>query len=138
MNKNGWGLRIELAFLILFLVCLLIATLGLHSMGLLGNDGGVYQDDGYINDNVNFDYDSLEKEVTSAANEYYKDAYNSDIDDTLIVTVDKLKNEGYLGDVTDSRGRNCKGYSMIMKSGNIVSYIRCSFYKTVGYNEDYE
>ena len=82
MNKNGWGLRVELAFLLFFLICLLIATIGLHRMGLLGNNG-VYEDDGYIYDNVNYDYDALEKKVTEAAGEYYKSAYNSKSNDTI-------------------------------------------------------
>ena len=139
MNKNGWGLRVELAFLLLFLVCLLIATVGLHRLGLLGNDNGVYTDDsGYIEDSVNYDYSSLEKKVTNAASEYYKDVYTSNYDDTIVVSTSKLKDGGYLDSIKDARGKECKGYSMILKSGNIVSYIRCSIYKTVGYNEDYE
>lgn len=137
MNKNGWGLRVELAFLLLFLICLLIATIGLHRMGLLGNNG-VYEDDGYIYDNVNYDYDALEKKVTDAAGEYYKSAYNSKSNDTIVVTTSKLKNAGYLGSIEDGRGRECKGYAIIINTGNIVSYIKCGMYKTVGYNEDYE
>ncbi len=139
MNNNGWGLRVELAFLLLFLICLLIAAIGLHRLGLLGNDKGVYEDDnGYIYDNVNYDYNALEKKVTTAASEYYKNVYHSTSDDTIVVNVDKLKSAGYLDSITDARGKECKGYSIILKTGNIVSYVNCTFYKTVGYNNDYE
>ena len=139
MNKKGWGLRVELAFLLLFLICLLIATIGLHRLGILGTDGGVYTDDnGYVEDNVNYNYSALEKKVTNAANDYYRDVYHGNVDDTTIVTTSKLKLGGYLGSISDARGRECKGYAIIMKTGNIVSYVKCSIYKTVGYNEDYE
>ena len=139
MNKNGWGLRVELAFLLLFLICLLVATVGLHRLGLLGNDGGVYRDkDGYVEDTINYDYNSLERKVTSAANEYYRDMYSFTTDDTLVVSTNKLQTNGYLSTLVDARGKECKGYSIIMKTGNIVSYIKCSVYKTAGYNEEYE
>ena len=138
MNKNGWGLRVELAFLLLFLICLLISTIGLHKMGILGTDKGVYTDDGTINDNVNFDYNSLEKKVTDAAEIYYKDMYPKGSDDTIIVTTSKLKSGGYLESITDAKGRECSGYSVILKTKNIVSYIKCGIYKTAGYSEDYE
>ena len=138
MNKHGWGLRVELAFLLLFLICLLIATIGLHRLGLLGTDNGVYTDDGYINDNVNFDYNSLEKKVTDAAEVYYKDHYPNGSDDTIVVTTSKLKGGGYLDSIEDARGKECKGYAIVLKTKNIVSYVKCSIYKTVGYNEEYE
>ena len=138
MNKNGWGLRVELAFLLLFLICLLISTIGLHKMGILGTDEGVYTDDGTINDNVNFDYNSLEKKVTDAAEIYYKDMYPKGSDDTIVVTTSKLKSGGYLESITDAKGRECSGYSIILKTKNIVSYIKCGIYKTAGYSEDYE
>ena len=108
-------------------------------MGVLGRDEGVYEDNsGYIYENVNFDYDSLERKVTKAASEYYKDVYKSNSDDTIIINTDKLKNGGYLDSIKDGRGKDCKGYAMIMETGNIVSYIKCTFYTTVGYTTDYE
>ena len=98
----------------------------------------MYEDeDGYINQNVNFDYNSLEKKVSEAANKYYEDNYENR-NDTIVVSTKTLKSNGYLSDLEDGRGRECKGYAMILSSGNTVSYIKCSMYKTVGYNEDYE
>ena len=138
MNKNGWGLRVELAFLLLFLICLLISTIGLHKMGILGTDEGVYTDDGTINENVNFDYNSLEKKVTESAEVYYKDMYPNGSDDTIVVSTSKLKSGGYLESITDAKGRECIGYAIILKTKNIVSYIKCGIYKTAGYSEDYE
>ena len=38
MKKNGWGLRVELLFILLFIVCLIIAVIGLNRMGVIGGD----------------------------------------------------------------------------------------------------
>ena len=38
MNKNGWGLRVELVIILLFLICLAIACIGLNRFGLLGEN----------------------------------------------------------------------------------------------------
>ena len=38
MNKNGWGLRVELFYILIFLFCLVVATIGLNRLGLLGEN----------------------------------------------------------------------------------------------------
>ncbi len=140
MNKVGWGLRAELGFLLLFLICLLIATIGLHKLGLVGNnEPGVEEDFSiYTVGNGNYDYESLEDEVTLAARKYYDLKYPNGSADTIVVSVDTLKNNGYLSPIYDSRNKECKGYARILRSKTIVSYIKCSVYKTAGYSEDYE
>ena len=138
MNKNGWGLRVELAFILLFVICIVVSTIGLHKLGLLKNDNGVYTDkDEEVYKDVNFDYNSLENKVSDAASKYYDDNYGY-TNDTVVISTSKLKGNGYLSDLVDGRGRECKGYAMVLGNANIVSYIKCSMYKTVGYNSDYE
>lgn len=138
MNKHGWGLRAELAFVLLFLICLVISTIGLYRLGLLKNARGIYDDDtGYIYNNVNYDYDSLERQVVNAAERYFNDNY-SDVSDTVVVTTTTLKAKGYLNPIYDNRNRECSGYAVMLKNKNIVSYIKCGFYKTAGYSENYE
>ena len=139
MNKNGWGLRAELGFILLFLVCLLIATIGLHRLGLLSDKDGAYVDLGeYTSGKGNYDYSDVEAKVSSAAKRYYNDNYPSGTSDTIIVSTATLKNQGYLGSIPDSRNKECKGYAKILNTGVCVSYIKCSTYKTSGYSEDYE
>ena len=139
MNKNGWGLRAELGFILLFLVCLLIATIGLHRLGLLNDKDGAYIDLGeYTSGKGNYDYSGLESTVTAAAKKYYKDNYPNGNSDTIVVNISTLKNNGYLSPIYDSRHNECKGYARILSSGVCVSYIKCSAYKTSGYSEDYE
>ena len=138
MNKNGWGLRAELAFLLLFLVCILISTIGLHSLGLLGDGGGKYDVSEYTIGSGNFDYDELENKVINAAKKYYNDRYPNGNSDTVIVTIKTLKSNGYMNSIYDSRNKECSGYAKILNNGNCISYIKCSIYKTTGYSEDYE
>lgn len=134
MNKKGWGLRVELAFLLLFLVCLLIATIGLQRLDIFG--GG---DKDFEPDITNkFDYTVLEDKVSASAKKYYENIYPEGSTDTVIVSVETLKNSGYLTEISDNLNRECKGYAKILSNGTCVSYIRCPFYKTVGYSEDYE
>ena len=134
MNKHGWGLRAELAFLLLFLICILISTIGLHKLGLLA---GQNPENG-TQSTITYDFDELERRVVVAAKNYYNDKYPAGTIDTIVVSVDTLKANGYLSPIYDNKNKECKGYAKILKSGNCVSYIKCSYYKTVGYSEDYE
>ena len=94
MNKNGWGLRVELAFLLLFLICLLISTIGLHTMGLVGNNSiGVEED---YSDHL---FEELEGRVADAAKKYYSDKYPYGSGDTIVVSVDTLKYHSYLSPI---------------------------------------
>ena len=135
MNKNGWGLRAELGFLLLFLVCLLVATIGLHKIGLIGNEDGRVKSIELVN---KADYADLESRLLEASVKYYDRTYPHGSTDTIIVTVDTLKNNGYLTPLYDKWGRECRGYTKILKTGVAVSYIRCAVYETTGYNEEYE
>ena len=138
MNKNGWGLRVELAFVLFFLVCIVLSTIGLRKMGLLDNAAGVYTDgDDTINNNVNYDYDALEQKVVDAAVKYF-DTYEFDTNESVSVNTDTLISNGFLTGISDSNGRTCSGYALRLSNGNTVSYLKCGFYKTVGYNEEYE
>lgn len=126
----------ELVFIIIFLVCLLIATIGLSNIGILGNEPGtpLYN----FNKDDDFNYSSLENRVSEAALKYYKDKYYSTSSDTLVVSVNTLKNNGYLTSIKDGKNKECTGYAKILTNGTCVSYIKCSKYKTSGYDSDYE
>lgn len=133
MNKKGWGLRAELGFLLLFLVCLLVATIGLHRLGIFGASSTVIS-----NSDSNYNYTDLENRVNEAAKRYYSNNYPNGSSDTVIISVNTLKNSGYLNPIYDNLNRECKGYAKVLSTGTCVSYIRCGFYKTTGYSEDYE
>ena len=139
MNKEGWGLRVELAFILMFVICIIISTIGLYRMGLIGNGDGAYVDLGENSrGNGNFDYSALESTVAEAGKRYYADRYPGGTGDTIIVSINTLKYNGYMSPIYDSRKKECKGYAKLLSNGNSVAYINCSVYKTVGYSESYE
>ena len=126
MNKHGWGLRKELAFILLFVFCLLIAMVGLSQFGLTEDSSDKTS------------YKTLENKLTSAALEYYKDKYNSASGDVVIIKFSTLKNNGYISKFEDVNGLECNGYTKIVNSNVGVSYVRCFGYKTNGYDSQYE
>ena len=139
MKRNGWGLRVELAFLLLFVICILITTIGLYRMGLFGNEEGSYIDIGnYTKGNGTFDYDALEQKVIFGARKYYNENYPNGNNDTIVISVDTLVNNGYITKLYDGRNKECSGYAKVLPNQNIISYIKCSIYKTTGYSESYE
>ena len=135
MNKNGWGLRAALGFILLFLVCLLVATIGLHRLGIFGSSSTSITG---TNNSGNFNYTEAENRVSEAAKRYYNNNYPNGASDTVIISVNTLKNNGYLNPIYDNLNRECRGYAKVLPTGTCVSYIRCGFYKTTGYSEDYE
>ena len=53
MNKNGWGLRWELGIILVFIICLIVATIGLNNFVLFDENpaaGSSY----YISSNFNY------------------------------------------------------------------------------------
>ena len=83
MNKNGWGLRVELAFILLFLICILISTILLHRMNIFGTRDEV----NYSDTSGEYNYSSLESQVVNAAKRYYADKYNNYSTDTIITLI---------------------------------------------------
>ena len=62
MNKNGWGLRVELLYILMFLFCLVIATIGLNRLGLLGeNPDALIKPD--TEEKEVYSYEPLERKV---------------------------------------------------------------------------
>lgn len=134
MNKNGWGLRAELGFILLFLFCLLISTIGIHSLGLMKDKEGAFID---LSSDIqsSYNYGSLEAKLSSAAYSYYKDTHPYGSNSEIRVTSDTLYYNHYIDKLKDGNGRECSGYARILTNGNVVSYIKCPRYTTTGYKD---
>jgi len=135
MNKNGWGLRVELFYIFLFLFCLLIATIGLNKLGLL-SDSSEYDVFGNLVDDS--EYKTYEENVRKAAMNYYNDKYINGTSDIIYVSLTTLVKNGYITRKQEENGKTCDGYAKIATNSNVASYIKCSKYKTSGYNSKYE
>lgn len=141
MNKNGWGLRVELVIILLFLICLAMACIGLNKFGLLGkNDDPIIKEP--TTENVKLYYEGLEDKLRVATREYYNAKYNDNNEDIVIINLTTLYNSGYISKLYDKNNKECNGYSKVINSGDsstIISYIRCeSNYVTAGYERSNE
>ena len=78
MNKNGWGLRVELLYILMFLFCLVVATIGPNRLGLLGeNPDALIKPD--TEEKEVYSYEPLERKVVEAAKKYYAENPQSKI-----------------------------------------------------------
>ena len=134
MKRNGWGLRVELAFILMFLVCLVFATIMLNRLGLLGSDG-------YI-DNIgsgSFSYETLENKLEESAKDYVREFYNGDTSkDMVVIRYNTLYYNGYLSKLLDKNGNSCSGYVEVYKNSNSLiyfPYVKCKKYETNGYDD---
>ena len=69
MNKKGWGLRVELVIILLFVICLVIVSIGLNRIGLLGENPNAPI---HNVDRETFDYTSLENKLVESTKKYFQ------------------------------------------------------------------
>lgn len=134
MKRNGWGLRVELLFILMFLVCLLIAIIGLNRMGLMG--------EGNFNDskkeiNTKETYTLMEQKMVGATKEYVNSYYGGEyINDSITVRYSSLYYNNYLDKLTDNNGKECSGYVSVKNIDSVLiynAYLKCPGYRTSGY-----
>lgn len=133
-----WGLRWELCIIIVFIVCLLIATIGLNKFGLLSHDDNSYIRYTGVEEGDTFSYSELESMVAQAGSKYYKSHYPNGLSSNTAVSVNKLYNAGYLSTLYDGKSRRCTGYAYLTKAGSSFGYIKCPRYRSEGYDGSYE
>ena len=126
-----WGLRVELFFILIFIVCLLISTIGFNKLGILGEPGS-------FEGNANrYSYRELEQIVSSGALKYYEERYRN-VADTMTIKTSTLASNGYISSLYDEKGRKCDGYAKIINGKTSIAYIKCPAYKTSGYDSSNE
>ncbi len=146
LNKNGWGFGAFFAFLIVFILCLLISMWGLQKFGLL--DDNFHFFDGNSNTNNKKEeekkpivsYPSLVEKMENATKKYIEKYYENKLGvDTLYIRVSQLKSEGLLDNLKDTDGNDCSGYvAVYLDSEEKIEYdgyLKCKKYKSTGYEE---
>lgn len=139
LNNNGWGLVTFIIFIVIFIICLIISAIGFRYIGLLDEDWHFvnFSDIARVKEETETRYRILEERMTDATKKYILDFYNEDLGvDTLHIKVSTLKDNGYLSNFTDSKDRDCSGYTSVYKSSNTIiyePYLKCKNYKTSGY-----
>lgn len=130
-NKNGWGLTVEIMFLMIFLLCLFIAIIGIKKFGLFGGKETTVE--------IKIDSSIIEKKLVNAGKKYVNERYDNIIDEEmLILRVSHLKKNKYINTLKDNNGASCSGYVEVYKdsASNIMylPYIKCKSYTTEGYD----
>lgn len=145
LNKSGKGFVELFAFLLIFIICLVIAGLGLRQFGLLDEDWHFVKLEDLKKDNSKYEgdttkvtYASLREDMVGATIKYIKKYYNDELGlDTLNIRVSQLKKEGFIEKFQDADGKECSGYvSVYLDNNNKIHYdpyLKCKKYETTGY-----
>lgn len=121
LNKKGWALSTEVFYLIIFVICLIVAIIGIIRLGLYLNNGEKY-----------FDYQSLEVKLEESSKNYVSNKV--EVDDYELVRSSTLKSNNYLSDFEDGKGNSCSGYVEVYNNNEYKSYVKCPYYETFGYD----
>lgn len=129
-----WGLRWELCIIIVFIICLLIATFGLNRFGLLSSEGSKYVRYIGTEEGDTYSYSDLESKLAQAGSKYYKNYYSKGLKENITVSSERLIEAGFLNPLYDGKGRRCVGYAYLTTRGSSFGYVKCHRYRTEGYD----
>lgn len=144
LNKNGWGYFEFFAFLIIFIICLIIAALGLKQFGLIDENWQFikFEDIGKNEkeEKLKESYSNLRNTMVDGTMKYISKYYNNELGlDTLNIRVKQLVEEGYITSFKDANGDACSGYTAVYKDDNgrvlYNPYLKCKDFETGGYEE---
>lgn len=141
LNKNGWGIKVAIAFCGVFVLCLLVVVVIVStSANKLESRDNNLETDYYPEDNTDY-YDDLENDIYEATKEYIED--NPKIiekKDYFKLNIDTLLKNGYITNFSDEESNECKGYVDIYNAEELSYsvYINCPYYQTTGYDEGKE
>ena len=135
MNNGGWGLRIMLVF------CAIISLFFLFSTNVVGKALDQFISKKEIKEEIT--YFDLEFKMKNSAKKYIKNTYTDIENDTKIpVKLSTLINYYYLAPIKDIYTEEaCNGYVMYIKEEDDIKYkpyLKCSGYKTNGYDANYD
>ena len=130
LNNRGWGLGIFLVFVLIFVLCLIVAGAHAYKLGLQKEPGIQFGNE----DKNNYSkYKELEEEIKRAANDYKNAHYpNISSNDNVFVTFKTLVNNEYI-----SSSEGCTGYvKLVGVTSESVVYFNCPDYISTGYSQD--
>lgn len=144
LNKNGWGLAVEIIIILGVIAMLVYAIYGLNQLGLVKNMNQALGTDvlpDLIISGETVTYSIAEADLIAATKAYVKDIYNGDISSDTTIKLSRLTKDGYMSPMRDKNNKSCSGYVMVTNvSQDIIytPYLKCEDYKTPGYNEEYD
>ena len=142
LNNRGWGLFVFLAFVLVFVLFLLIAGVNAYKLGLSkdnptiqfgNNNSNTNEDNGENNISNREKYRNLEEKIIESATNYRK--ANLLDEDNVYVSFKTLIKNNYL-----SNSGDCSGYVKIHHTSGsdyrYTVYFKCPDYVSSGYLND--
>lgn len=149
LNQQGWGLSIFLTFIVVFLIAIILISIGAQKMGIANGSNNISsfptsdssQDIHYTELEINHAKD-YERKVQDAMFRYSSQIHsNLGAIDDMTVSVSKLIEYGYLEPLRVV-GNLCNGYGVSHFNNENLSvnaFIHCGdLYMTEGYNSSLE
>lgn len=136
LNNRGWGYNSLVIFGTIFLIFLIIVSIGIKTM--IKNNSNK-DDANYVevkNENYGSVYASYETLFKRAGETYalYHETLVNNSDDVIIVNEETLYNEGLIEKLDDPSGNGyCKGFALINIDGTVKGFIKCDNYQTDNY-----
>ncbi len=136
LNNRGWGLGVFLGFVVVLVLCIIVAGINAYRMGLSSSSPKHYFDSEIPNEPSSSssavrDYNQLEETVRSAA-EKYKQEKNPDFSSgSVSVSFQSLIRDGYMSSIAE-----CSGYVQLTQEDRSTYsvYFHCPDHITSGYN----
>lgn len=144
LNKNGWGLAVEIIIILGVIVALVWAVYGFNKFGLVRNMNEALGTDilpDLIISGEKVTYSIAEKNLIDASKAYIKDVYGDTTNIDTTIKLSRLIKDGYISTIRDKDNNACSGYVMVSnvsENVNYDAYLKCDDYKTTGYNEEYD
>lgn len=144
LNKNGWGLAVEIVIILGVIAMLVYAIYGFNQLGLIKNMNQALGTDvlpDLIISGEKVTYSIAEQDLINATKAYVKDIYNDEISSDTTIKLSRLTKDGYISPIRDKNNKACSGYVMVTNASENITYaayLKCDDYKTTGYNEEYD
>ena len=148
LNERGWGLTIFLVFIGVFLIAIVLISIGAARIGLAPSKPtpqptpiptpSAYH---YTQDEFNM-AKQYEKDVWDASLRYFSDNYSGVNEKNAIVITSATLVDGHYLEYRSIAGNSCSGYSVVKKeedTNQVSTYIQCGgVYTTSGYDASFE
>ena len=144
LNKNGWGLAVEIIIILGVIAALVWAVYGFNQLGLVKNMNEALGTDilpDLVISGEKVTYSIAEKDLIEASKAYVKDVYGDNINIDTTIKLSRLIKDGYISTIRDKDNNTCSGYVMVsnvLETVRYDAYLKCDDYKTPGYNEEYD
>ncbi len=148
LNERGWGLSIFIVFIVVFVIAIILVSIGAEKAGI-GSGNGITSlptenpggKNNYTDQEITLakDYEAV---VQNAAFRYFEVTYaNQNPSNKIVVSVSTLLSSGYL-DSFSVAGNTCSGYTVVSIDGEnrlYQPYVHCGdVYTTTGYDYSLE